>query len=251
MAAARPSIDDEFWFNWSKSHIEGALERRQQAFAKLQNLVLWLRGIYTSFAAVGFTLSNKSLDLWPAILIALASGLLIAVYWATVWGQLPVSTKFDPRSPTDIQRAHHTSISTKDHRLRIALGMSVIAAVAVAVALVVAGTARSNTTPYLETSGEVVNDQLQLAVTAVVKPKTDVVLAVLSAPGTAEEKRVLRRTYRSTENGNLQVSVELAKQDSLKIVVIWTDDKIERSMSQLVRLTKPVSKTKAKPAAGN
>ena len=58
MATVKPSIDDQFWFDWSKAHVEGALERRQQAFEKLQNLVLWLWGIYTTFAAVGFTLSS-------------------------------------------------------------------------------------------------------------------------------------------------------------------------------------------------
>ena len=251
MATVKPSIDDQFWFDWSKAHVEGALERRQQAFEKLQNLVLWLWGIYTTFAAVGFTLSSKSLELWPTLLIALASGLLIAVYWASVWGQLPVSIEFDPRSPTEINRAHYLSISTKDTRLRIALLLSVIAAIAVAVALVVAGTAQSKATPGLEASGKVLGDQVQLAVTAVVKPKTDVVLAVLSRPDTAEEKRVLRKIYRSTENGSLQVSVDVAKEDPFEVVVYWMDDKLERSMSRLVKISKPDSKAKAKSAPSN
>jgi hypothetical protein len=251
MAAVKPSIDDQFWFDWSKTQIEGALERRLQAFEKLQNLVLWLWGIYTSFAAVGFTLSSKSLELGPTLLIALASGLLIAVYWACVWGQLPISIEFDPRSPTEIKQAHLKSITTKDMRLRIALGLSVVAAIAVALALVVAGTAQSKATPGLETSGKVMGDRVQIAITATIKPKTDVVLEVFSRPNSTEWKSVFRKNYRSTEGGDVQVSVEVAKEDPFKVVVYWIDDELERSMSRLVRLSKPNSKAEAEPAPSN
>ena len=188
---------------------------------------------------MGFALSAKSLELVPTLLIALASGLLIAVYWLTVWGQMPVSYEFDPRSPDEIIDAHHNVLSTKDRRLGYALGLSVVAAIAVAVALVVSGTAQQKAMPGLDASGKAVDNQVQLAVTAVTKPGISVTLEVFADAAADPRKRVLQRDYLSTEDGNLQVSVNVAKEESFVVVVRWKDDDLERSMSRAVTLSKP------------
>ena len=80
-----PKITDAYWFNWSKEHLDSSLERRDMALGTLQKLVIWLWGIYTTFAAVGFALSEKALDPLTTAAIGMASVLLIAVYWASVW----------------------------------------------------------------------------------------------------------------------------------------------------------------------
>ena len=58
-----PKIDDRFWFDYSVGLINKGPDSRDQAAGKLQNLVIWLWGIYTSAAAIGFALSGKDLSI--------------------------------------------------------------------------------------------------------------------------------------------------------------------------------------------
>lgn len=134
----RPKIDNRYWFAYSETLVGKAQESRDQAAEKLQKLVAWLWGIYTAGAAVGFALSGKTLSLWPTVVIAAASAFLIAVYWCTIWVQVPVVAKFDPRSPGDIREAYNACVVAKNRRLKITLFLSVLAAFMVSLALLVA-----------------------------------------------------------------------------------------------------------------
>jgi len=139
--SAQPTVDHQYWFDYSKKLIDDALEKRNEAAAALQKLVLWLWGIYTGATAIGFALSEKSLALGPTLWIVSASAALILVYWATVWVQMPVTQSFDPRSPTQIRAAHADAVARKRTRLFATLALALVAAVLVAVAIAVAAVA--------------------------------------------------------------------------------------------------------------
>lgn len=143
MPNARPKIDDQFWFDYSAKIVEKASDGPDAAAAKIQSLAVWLWGVYTVGSAIGFTLANKQLPFWSTLLIALGSVSIIIVYWAAVWVQIPVVTKFDPRSPEDILQVYSTAVHTKQVRLKLAFGLSGAAAVLISLALITASVSKA------------------------------------------------------------------------------------------------------------
>lgn len=231
-APSTPKINDDYWFGWSKQYIDDALERRNAAFSKLQNLVVWLWGIYTTFAAVGFALSSKALEPVTVIAISAASVLLIMVYWACVWGQMTIPVEFDPRSPTEIRDAHYNLVKKKDDRLKITTGLSLLAAASVAVALLVAGGSRGGDSPYLDVATRGPSQgQVDLAVTARVKPETTATVEVYSSPGSGQPQRQIQTMFLSSDAGMVQTSLALPAADAYQIRITWQDGDTERSMT--------------------
>lgn len=137
-----PVIDDSYWFVWSGKVVDGALSARNDAAAKLQTLVVWLWGIYTASAAVGFALAKYSYPFWTALLVATPSWMLILAYCLAAWVQIPVLAGFDPRAPGDIEAVYNKDVRNKQLRLRMAVGASMIAATFVGIALMVAALGR-------------------------------------------------------------------------------------------------------------
>ena len=130
--APEPAINDDYWFKYSREIVSSSLAACDAAAAKLQSYAIWLWTIYTAGAGIGFTLAAKDMPLGAKILIAIPSGLLICVYWSTVWVQMPVLTKFDPVSPTQIERSYAHALIEKRKRLNrtsflgAAAGLSVV-----------------------------------------------------------------------------------------------------------------------------
>jgi hypothetical protein len=164
-----PAVDDAHWFAFSKTFVDSAIARRDAAAETLQKLVLWLWGVYTASATVGFALSGKELSLGSTAVIASASVALILLYWATAWIQLPPLTQFDPRSPDDIRDAYNRVVLVKSRRLAFATALSLVAAAMVSVALVVASTAKPQRQPSLTTPATATNgSRARVAFSAVV-----------------------------------------------------------------------------------
>lgn len=219
--AAKPKLDDQYWFDFSQTLVGKALDARDQAAAKLQTLVLWLWGIYTSLAAIGFTLASKNLSTSDTTAIMLASGALIAVYWLTVWVQMPKLVQFEPRSPDDIRvKAYAANLKGKQFRLTLSLLASVVAAALVAYALTVASTAKPVTVqaPRLTATLDKQGTQRIVAVTAYVG-KTDSAMIVLG-DGHQSEKH----TYLPADGGLVQASIPTQlKAPSIKVAVEWSE----------------------------
>ncbi len=135
---AAPIINDGYWFAWSGKAVDGALAARNDAAAKLQTLVVWLWGIYTASAAVGFALAKYSYPFWTALVVATPSWLLILAYCLAAWVQIPILAGFDPRVPKEIEAVYDREVRSKQLRLRLAVGTSMIAAAFVGTALMVA-----------------------------------------------------------------------------------------------------------------
>lgn len=180
----KPQLDDRYWFSLSEALVSKSQENREQAANKLQNLVIWLWGIYTAFAAVGFALSGKALTFWTATLIAAASTSLIAVYWGTVWVQIPILVEFDPRSPTEIKDAFTKGIEIKNRRLKVTLFLSLVAAIMVSLALVLASVSKereSNVPGFVAAIHSTIGNRT-LAVTAIVGQTKKVLICACPLP---------------------------------------------------------------------
>jgi len=226
-----PTISDQYWFDYSKSLLDGAEARRDQAAAKLQNLVLWLWGIYTSVTSIGFALSDKSLEIGPTLLIASGSAALVAVYWATVWVQMPVTIAFDPRSPTSIRRAHGDSMRRKKARLNVTLFLSLVAAFWVSGAMIVASLSKSRGTEYkFAATVEASTSGSSVMLTGFV-PDTDRVKVDVKRTEKGKEEVISSQSY-LLEKGLLQTSIPVAVSPAvpLLLTVSW-ENSAKDSMS--------------------
>lgn len=219
-----PQVDDAFWFDYSKKLVENAIERRDQAAGKLQKLVLWLWGIYTGSAAIGFSLSEKDLSLEVTLLVASASASLIAVYWGTFWVQMPIRTdSFDPRSPDEISSAYLSSLVNKDLRLKVTLVLSIIAAVMVSVSLLATSVSdkKSHTTSLnalLEKSG----DSRLIAISATGITANPAHITVYTVPKEGARRILVDAISIPTNDGILQTSLSYQAQvDIVDIALEW------------------------------
>lgn len=136
----RPKIDDQFWFNYSEKLINESHDNANESAKKLQNLILWLWGIYTTYSVIGTKLQESHYPFYVTLSIVFTSLILIVVYWGTVWVQMPVKTSFDPRSPEEIEKAYKKILKTKIRRFNITLLLSLIAALMVSLSLILMST---------------------------------------------------------------------------------------------------------------
>lgn len=136
-----PQVNDQYWFSYSKTLIDGALKSRDDAAATLQAFVGWLWTAYTAGAVVGVNLGKLSFALIPSLLIGSPVVALVGVYWLTVWVRTPEVIAFDPRLPKDIEHAYDHNLKVKQHRLAITLVCTALAGALTASAIVYASIA--------------------------------------------------------------------------------------------------------------
>jgi hypothetical protein len=183
-AAQKPSprVNDSYWFALSEELVTKSSSRHEEAAAKLQSMLLWLWGIYTTYAALGTALSGKALPLWAILVIASASAALIAVYWGTVWVQTPVAVEFDSRSPDDIRAAWAQILEVRHRRFIATMAGLVVAAFMVAAALIVASTVKEEKAAASELSAAIANTRHGRAVAVLAVVDKGVTATVRIAP---------------------------------------------------------------------
>jgi hypothetical protein len=225
LADPAPKIDDAYWFSMSEDLVNKSMSRHEEAAGKLQNLVLWLWGIYTTYAALGATLAGKSIALWAILLIALASAALIFVYWGTVWVQAPVQVSFDPRSPDDISYAFGRILETKQKRFAVTMAGSVVAAFLVAVALMLTSTVKEDkhATPSLSATIVDVTGGRQLAIAATVDKGSQALLRIEPVPHSQAVPKS-EHAVLATEGGFVQANVPLDRAVKMaRVTIEWKD----------------------------
>jgi hypothetical protein len=218
-----PKVNDAYWFALSEDLVTKSLGSHEAAALKIQNLVLWLWGIYTTYAGLGAALAGKALPIWALILIALASAALIAVYWGTVWVQAPVAAEFEPRSPDDISCAFGEILSIRQRRFAITMAGSVAAAFLVTIAIVIASTVREDKSASPQLTAVVVDSKgsRELAILATVEKSSTARLRVDQVAG-AKAGPSTERSVLATEAGVVQASVALEKGvTAVRVSVEW------------------------------
>jgi hypothetical protein len=235
----KPTIDDQYWFDLSKTLIDDSTKARNDAAAKLQTTITWFWTVYTAAITIGAALAAKKFPWYVFVLLSLPSVVLIVAYWMTVRAQMPADVQFDPRSPDDIQTAYNNGLKKKKKALSLALAFSLLAAVVLGAALVTASVAKEKVPPapqppslpdftaapqsignaaFVRVTGTIPSDTARVVVTPV-DPKSDksiVVLAPVSAKGML--------------TSNVPVSAPLKK---FTVSVAWThSDKSTRMIAK-------------------
>ena len=143
---AAPKVDDQYWFDLSKTLADDATTLRTEAAAKLQTMVSWFWTVYTGAVTIG-AVALKNLPGHILGWLAAPSPILVLAYWMTTRAQMPADIEFDPRSPDDIQRAFNDGMERKKLALSWALVLSFIAALVLAIALYLLGTSKERKAP--------------------------------------------------------------------------------------------------------
>lgn len=235
-----PKVNDAFWFTYSETMVTQSQAAREKAAEKLQALAVWLWGIYTTYAAVGFALAKHALSGWEKLLVISASAALIAVYWGATWVHMPVVVRFDPRAPEDIRNAYDLSVKVKHTRLWWTLLWSVIAAGLVAMAIITVSLAQEKPTeaPPKELQIQALTHKrktgLSLAVTCYVGKVNEA--EIQTDPPSAEEAK----SYIPAEDGLIQASLLIPSEPNEVIVNVKWVDKSGMTM-QMSRTVKPPS----------
>lgn len=233
----KPEVNDQYWFRWSKTLVDAAIGQCDLAAERLQKLAVWLWGIYTASAAVGFGLSGKALSASTTALIAAASAGIIGVYWAAMWIQCPKPVRFDPREPADIDAAYQRIIRSKHRRLSFTLILAGVAAATVVLALIVASlpqTEVGSEIPAFTASISEASGQPMLLVTATLPDAEEVVVSAVLPESPGEP--VAGTPFGLTPSGLLQVALPLQTDTS----VVSAQLEWEASDGTLVRLSRRI-----------
>ena len=232
----KPLIDDQFWFELSKEVIKSNTSRTNEAAAKLQQMIVWLWGIYTASAAVGIALSKTSYTLLVIILIASPSSILIFAYWFALWVQMPTKYQFDTQIPAEIKDAHQKGVKTRRRKLICAIVLSLFAAVLVSLALFAASFSKQSVSAYLEAYHQSFQHQDIIVVAGHFPADTKIILRISPVPhspvpGTSKE--LLHVTPRS---GELQMNIKLDfTAEKYDVEVEWQEtDGLVRSLKRTV-----------------
>lgn len=225
----KPLIDDDYWFEYSKKLMDEGAKGSSEIAKKFQTLVAWLWPIYTAGAAVGFPLADKRLAPGTTGLIVLASAAMILVYWLTVWMQVPVRVRFDPRIPQEIRNTYSLISRTKNRRTLITAGVSLVAAMLVALSLALASLSPSSSgqAPNLEAFLGKNQDpqQLSLCVTNInADPGHPLVMVRARTP--EKEVKGSPRLLKPTAKGLLQTSLPMDPPvEKITVLVSWRGEK--------------------------
>lgn len=232
----KPKVDDQFWFDKSADMVDSAVSKRNEAAAKLQKFLVWLWGIYTASASVGIALSKTSYSLPVIILIASPSAILIIAYWLTVWVQMPLGAGFDARIPGDIKANYFRWVSIKSNKLRLALALSLFAAVLVSLALIAASLSKQAVPPNFKAYYQTIQKRDSIAIAGHFPADTKIILRISSVPPSTVPGASKELLYVTSQYGELQKNIELDfTADKYDVEVEWQEkDGLVRSLKRTV-----------------
>ena len=226
---AQPQVDDQFWFDTSKELVQKSLSSVDAAADKLQSLIGWLWGIYTAGAAIGLSLAKLTYSVGILILIASPSVALIVAYLmiSTVYSPKKVEIKY--KVPYDIKKKYSDIVQSKYYRYLWSFGMTAIAAVLVAVALITASVVKQPQPTEPAFQANLLNKEL--TVSGSIAASTNYVIKLGLPPDATELPGI------TSGDGKFSFSTTLkSAPDSIVVAISWADsNEVIHSIQQTIK----------------
>jgi hypothetical protein len=137
MKMAQPTIDDQFWFDYSKIEVNSSVSKIVDASKNLQTFILWLWSVYTVVAGAG-TVILKAYSRGTIFLLVTPSAIMIVAYFLTFYAQMPTRLESDVRMPRDIERNYSKNLIRMGRRLNWAIIFSALSILSVTICLYIA-----------------------------------------------------------------------------------------------------------------
>lgn len=137
----QPQIDAQYWFNFSKTLVDGSIERIDKSITAFGTLITAIYGLYTgaNLLTLQFTnFTNKALYIPALIILALPYTLLLIAQWQIASSTGPATAEFDPNSDSQIRKAYETIYTAKEEQLNAAKRLSFLAVASTGLALTAA-----------------------------------------------------------------------------------------------------------------
>ncbi|MFC2104790.1 hypothetical protein ACFLS4_05515 [Bacteroidota bacterium] len=134
MELPKPTINDQFWFDYSAELVKGSISRLDSALGVIKKFITGLLTVYTASAI--FTIEYKDIKN-PLLLVLFALPYIVVLFgkWHTTVSSIPKSADFDPRVPSKIKKAYMSIHEFKERQLKISVFISFIATLLIATTL--------------------------------------------------------------------------------------------------------------------
>lgn len=228
----QPQVDDQFWFEHSKSLVSNAVSKRDEATQRIQSLTAWLWTIYTASVTVGVSKLHFSTTETIQVLIPIPS--LLAVYWIAAYAQMPVNLTFDPRSPDEIRQAYVGVVKKKGTLIWWAMFISLISVLFLVNAIKVVSSASNLSRQGTRFSSFELRGVRYLALDAQLDGSTPVQLEVRPVKAESPGARVLQ-TAVTDSNGRIQMTVPISRLLEYEAVLTWKSTQSEQTFKQIVK----------------
>jgi hypothetical protein len=110
-------IDGPFWLKFAREHVLRAISERDEAAGKLDTLLTWVWGAYTTFFSAAVFVRRLTDDLRVSLFIALPMLVIPVAKFFCTEVQLPISTSFYPNIPQSIQTDLYVKVIERKTRL--------------------------------------------------------------------------------------------------------------------------------------
>jgi len=231
----------EFWLNYPKESNEDFLKAIDAGAAKLQAMVLWFWGLYTSAFTLGVSINYIKAPLWVLASFVSPIVLLILSYWYCVFAQLPVivglipQKGYDPTKEDDIRKEYDAGLKRKYNRLKGASFLTFISALFLGIALSSLPIAKKETPSASIPIEVMLNDKKDELILSGFLPKdifVNTVVDSLDSPfdsSDTSERRIIfyRNSYRIQANGILNLNIpvrSISEFNRLCITTTWKEN---------------------------
>lgn len=226
-------INDKYWLDYAKQSVINSIKARNEGAAKLQKMVLWFWGLYTTSFTIGISINLIDAPLWVLVFLGLPVITLIITYWLCVWTQLPIESTFDPRIPFEIKLGYNRSVTEKNRRFKFALAGTLISSIILASALFSLSFVKKKSNNTL--SAHINENKDQLIVTGTFPKNTIVVTTLDSLNKNNHKVPFYTNRFKVQENQvfNLNIPLEVVP-ETIVITSIWNEKKEKKGFVQII-----------------
>lgn len=216
-------VDDQYWLQYGKKSVENAISTRNEGAAKLEKMILWFWGIYTTTLTIGVSIRLIDANFITLILLASPIFLLVISYFFAILAQLPVHAEFDPAIPYEIKEAHVEGLLVKKQRFSIALYLTFAAALVLGLALFLFSILDRK--GELGISAEYDAATRTLVISGTLPKLTTITTRVDSLDSRSNSKiQFFRNVFKTQKNGVLNLNVPLTKDpEALFVTTTWME----------------------------